>query len=154
MCEIKLISDAYLTRYIFSIGSFPKGISYHSDRLMIMMISMKQFDRKLYSSKMRRVGQKLNNVLCNESVRLSRCNVLAASQSELVLVSLYAMRWQARGLRFQRALLLAMTRARRTLRPVAGRVVPLSLQTYVTVTTHANAHTTCRMMSLPTISTC
>jgi hypothetical protein len=54
-------------------------------------------------------------------------------QSERVLESLYGMQWLHAPLPFKRSLVLAMERAKRPLRPAAGRVIPLSLNTFVTV---------------------
>ncbi|CAH0700952.1 unnamed protein product [Spodoptera exigua] len=53
-------------------------------------------------------------------------------QSERVSESLYSMEWGRAGLAFRRSLVLVMERAKRPLRPAAGRVIPLSLDTYVT----------------------
>nr|XP_032528701.1 odorant receptor 4-like isoform X2 [Danaus plexippus plexippus] len=54
-------------------------------------------------------------------------------ESELIVRSVYSMRWVSSPLRFQRLLLLLMLRVRRTLRPAAGRVIPLSLDTFVKI---------------------
>ncbi|CAH0727698.1 unnamed protein product, partial [Brenthis ino] len=52
-------------------------------------------------------------------------------ESEKIVESVYLSRWERTPLRFQRALLLLLERARRPLRPAAGRVVPLSLDTFL-----------------------
>ncbi|CAG9581973.1 unnamed protein product [Danaus chrysippus] len=54
-------------------------------------------------------------------------------ESELIVRSVYSMKWVSSPLRFQRLLLLLMLRVRRTLRPAAGRVIPLSLDTFVKI---------------------
>nr|QNS36255.1 olfactory receptor 94b [Mythimna separata] len=56
-------------------------------------------------------------------------------ESERVTQSLYSMDWRRARLPFRRSLVLVMERAKRPLRPTAGRIIPLSLDTYVTVNT-------------------
>ncbi|KAM3956747.1 odorant receptor 94b [Aphomia sociella] len=55
-------------------------------------------------------------------------------ESDRMVESMYATQWLGTPVRFQRSLLIMMERAKRPLRPVAGRIVPLSLDTFVTVT--------------------
>nr|QNS36244.1 olfactory receptor 59 [Mythimna separata] len=57
------------------------------------------------------------------------------AESERVTQSLYSMDWRRARLPFRRSLVLVMERAKRPLRPTAGRIIPLSLDTYVTVNT-------------------
>lgn len=59
-------------------------------------------------------------------------------QSSRVSESLYSMEWARAGTAFRRSLVLVMERAKRPLRPAAGRVIPLSLDTFVKV--NENAH--------------
>ncbi|XP_038220814.1 putative odorant receptor 19b [Zerene cesonia] len=54
-------------------------------------------------------------------------------ESERLASSVYAMRWLCTSVRFRRALVLLMERARRPLRPAAARVVPLSLDTFLKI---------------------
>ncbi|XP_035454253.2 odorant receptor 4 [Spodoptera frugiperda] len=54
-------------------------------------------------------------------------------ESSRVSESLYSMEWARAGTAFRRSLVLVMERAKRPLRPAAGRVIPLSLDTYVTI---------------------
>ncbi|KAM3956753.1 odorant receptor Or1-like [Aphomia sociella] len=54
-------------------------------------------------------------------------------ESDRMVESMYATQWLGTPVRFQRSLLIMMERAKRPLRPVAGRIVPLSLDTYVTI---------------------
>ncbi|XP_053613069.1 uncharacterized protein LOC128676766 isoform X2 [Plodia interpunctella] len=53
--------------------------------------------------------------------------------SDKLMESMYRSGWLGAGLRFQRALLLAMERAKRPLRPAAGLIIPLSLDTFVKI---------------------
>lgn len=46
---------------------------------------------------------------------------------------MYNMEWLGLGAGFQRALVTVMERAQRPLRPAAGHVVPLSLDTFIKV---------------------
>uniref|UniRef100_A0AAU6NDB3 Odorant receptor n=1 Tax=Mythimna loreyi TaxID=667449 RepID=A0AAU6NDB3_9NEOP len=55
------------------------------------------------------------------------------AESERVTQSLYSMEWRRARLSFRRSLVLVMERAKRPLRPTAGRIIPLSLDTYVTI---------------------
>lgn len=54
-------------------------------------------------------------------------------ESERVSQSLYSMEWRRARLTFRRSLVLVMERAKRPLRPAAGRVIPLSLDTFVKI---------------------
>nr|QLI62083.1 odorant receptor 40 [Streltzoviella insularis] len=54
-------------------------------------------------------------------------------ESDRLMSSLYAMQWLCTPVAFRRALVLAMERAKRPLRPVAGLIIPLSLETFVTI---------------------
>nr|QRF70979.1 odorant receptor [Semiothisa cinerearia] len=54
-------------------------------------------------------------------------------ESARVVQAAYCMRWARTPARFRRALLVLMERARRPLRPAAGRVVPLSLDTFLKI---------------------
>ncbi|NP_001166611.1 olfactory receptor 59 [Bombyx mori] len=54
-------------------------------------------------------------------------------QSGLVSESVYAMSWLSLCPRERRALVVVLERARRPLRPAAGRVVPLTLNTYLKI---------------------
>ncbi|CAH1640018.1 unnamed protein product [Spodoptera littoralis] len=54
-------------------------------------------------------------------------------ESSRVSESLYSMEWARAGLSFRRSLVLVMERAKRPLRPAAGRVIPLSLDTFVKI---------------------
>ncbi|XP_037298843.1 odorant receptor 4-like [Manduca sexta] len=56
-----------------------------------------------------------------------------AVESDLVLQSMYALEWLAVPRRVRRALLIAMERAQRPMRPAAGAVLPLTLDTYVKI---------------------
>ncbi|XP_075979368.1 odorant receptor 4-like [Anticarsia gemmatalis] len=60
-------------------------------------------------------------------------------ESDRVGESIYSMEWRRAPLRFQRALLVVTERAKRPLRPTAGLIIPLTLDTFVTVSRH---HTT------------
>jgi hypothetical protein len=64
----------------------------------------------------------------------------ACPQSTLVLDSLYAMEWLHAPLPFKRSLVMMMERAKRPLRPAAGRIIPLSLDTFVTVSAIDGQH--------------
>ncbi|XP_045780398.1 uncharacterized protein LOC123877616, partial [Maniola jurtina] len=66
-------------------------------------------------------------------VKVRRAAPRRTAQSDRIVFAVYAMSWERTPLRFRRCLLLLMERARRPLRPVAGRVVPLSLDTFVKV---------------------
>ncbi|KAJ8735945.1 hypothetical protein PYW07_007565 [Mythimna separata] len=54
-------------------------------------------------------------------------------ESERVTQSLYSMEWRRAELSFRRSLVLVMERAKRPLRPAAGLVIPLSLDTFVKI---------------------
>ncbi|CAD0195029.1 unnamed protein product [Chrysodeixis includens] len=54
-------------------------------------------------------------------------------ESNRVSESIYSMEWRRAGLSFQRSLVLVMERAKRPLRPAAGLVIPLSLDTFVKI---------------------
>ncbi|CAH0405109.1 unnamed protein product [Chilo suppressalis] len=54
-------------------------------------------------------------------------------ESDLMVQSLYSMEWVHTPLAFKRSLLLTMERAKRPLRPAAGHLIPLSLDTFVTI---------------------
>nr|QMS80320.1 odorant receptor [Histia rhodope] len=54
-------------------------------------------------------------------------------ESERVAGSVYAAQWVPAPAWFRRALLAALVRARRPLRPLAGRVLPLSLNTFLKI---------------------
>ncbi|XP_050669832.1 odorant receptor Or2-like [Leptidea sinapis] len=54
-------------------------------------------------------------------------------ESDQLAGAAYAMRWEDTSLPFRRSLLLLMLRARRPLRPAAGRVLPLSLETFLKI---------------------
>nr|ARO76427.1 odorant receptor 21 [Conogethes punctiferalis] len=54
-------------------------------------------------------------------------------ESDRVVESIYSMEWLHAPLRFKKSLVLMMERAKRPLRPAAGRVIPLSLDTFVTI---------------------
>nr|AOE48064.1 putative odorant receptor OR59 [Athetis lepigone] len=54
-------------------------------------------------------------------------------ESERVSQSIYSMEWRRERPAFRRSLVLVMERAKRPLRPTAGRIIPLSLDTYVTI---------------------
>lgn len=69
-------------------------------------------------------------------MRSVHCNLSppeSVLQSELVAQAVYSMRWARTPLRFRRSLLVVMERARRPLRPAAGLVIPLSLETFIKV---------------------
>nr|QEE82739.1 odorant receptor 21 [Conogethes pinicolalis] len=54
-------------------------------------------------------------------------------ESNRLVESIYGMDWLHAPLRFKKSLVLMMERAKRPLRPAAGRVIPLSLETFVTI---------------------
>lgn len=54
-------------------------------------------------------------------------------QSDLVSSAVYGMQWSRAPPRFRRGLVLLMQFVRRPLRPAAGRVIPLSLDTFLKV---------------------
>ncbi|XP_060805934.1 odorant receptor 4-like [Amyelois transitella] len=54
-------------------------------------------------------------------------------ESDRLLQSMYSMQWLRAGPRFRRALLVAMERAKRPLRPAAGLIIPLSLDTFLKI---------------------
>lgn len=54
-------------------------------------------------------------------------------QSDRVASAVYSMQWARAPPRFRRQLVLLMQFVRRPLRPAAGRVIPLSLDTFVKV---------------------
>lgn len=54
-------------------------------------------------------------------------------QSDRVASAVYSMQWARAPPRFRRQLVLLMQFVRRPLRPTAGRVIPLSLDTFVKV---------------------
>ncbi|RVE42000.1 hypothetical protein evm_013345 [Chilo suppressalis] len=54
-------------------------------------------------------------------------------ESDRVIESLYNMEWLQAPLWLKRSLVLTMERAKRPLRPVAGHLIPLSLNTFITV---------------------
>ncbi|XP_028164936.1 odorant receptor 2a-like isoform X1 [Ostrinia furnacalis] len=53
--------------------------------------------------------------------------------SDRMVEAVYAMEWLHAPLRFKRSLVLLMERAKRPLRPAAGLIIPLSLNTFVTI---------------------
>ncbi|XP_023953061.2 odorant receptor Or2-like [Bicyclus anynana] len=61
------------------------------------------------------------------------CGNELAVESDRIVWSVYAMSWEHTPPRFRRCLVLLMERARRPLRPAAGRVVPLSLDTFLKI---------------------
>nr|AQQ73506.1 olfactory receptor 26 [Heliconius melpomene rosina] len=54
-------------------------------------------------------------------------------ESDKLVCSVYCMRWQRAPPRLRRLLVLVMERARRPLRPIAARLVPLSLETFLKI---------------------
>ncbi|XP_063827159.1 odorant receptor 4-like [Ostrinia nubilalis] len=54
-------------------------------------------------------------------------------ESDRMVEAVYAMEWLHAPLRFKRSLVLVMERAKRPLRPAAGHLIPLSLDTFVTI---------------------
>ncbi|XP_063827150.1 odorant receptor 94b-like [Ostrinia nubilalis] len=54
-------------------------------------------------------------------------------ESDRMVEAVYAMEWLHAPLRFKRSLVLLMERAKRPLRPAAGLIIPLSLNTFVTI---------------------
>ncbi|XP_030035689.2 odorant receptor 94a-like [Manduca sexta] len=54
-------------------------------------------------------------------------------ESNRLVESIYSMEWVETGVRFKRALLIVMERAKRPLRPAAGLIIPLSLDTFVKI---------------------
>ncbi|CAH2101976.1 unnamed protein product [Euphydryas editha] len=54
-------------------------------------------------------------------------------ESDRIVCSVYSMQWMRTPLRFRRDLVLLMQFVRLPLRPVAGRIIPLSLDTFVKI---------------------
>ncbi|KAL0850684.1 hypothetical protein ABMA28_006629 [Loxostege sticticalis] len=55
------------------------------------------------------------------------------TESDRMMESIYAMEWLHAPVRFKKSLVLMMERAKRPLRPAAGLIIPLSLNTFVTI---------------------
>ncbi|NP_001091790.1 candidate olfactory receptor [Bombyx mori] len=56
-----------------------------------------------------------------------------STESDRLVTSIYSMEWVGARLGFQRGLLVLLERARRPVRPAAGLVIPLSLQTFLKI---------------------
>ncbi|KAL0901045.1 hypothetical protein ABMA27_006374 [Loxostege sticticalis] len=54
-------------------------------------------------------------------------------ESDRMVESIYVMEWLHAPVRFKKSLVLMMERAKRPLRPAAGLIIPLSLNTFVTI---------------------
>ncbi|CAB3241325.1 unnamed protein product [Arctia plantaginis] len=78
-------------------------------------------------------GNEVTVEVCTRDIHIDITYMQHSQMSDRVCESVYSMQWLRAPVSFQRTLIVVMERAKRPLRPVAGLIIPLTLDTFVTV---------------------
>ncbi|CAB3256149.1 unnamed protein product [Arctia plantaginis] len=78
-------------------------------------------------------GNEVTVEVCTRDIHIDITYMQHSQMSDRVCESVYSMQWSRAPVSFQRTLIVVMERAKRPLRPVAGLIIPLTLDTFVTV---------------------